>query len=170
MRRKHLLWFFVWPCIFLGAFSCSKKSATPPAQAAGGQEQASVAELTIGAELRWHPVYAGDPLAVQVRIWSPRDRQDLYKQALKVEQGQKPGPAAYEPPKIAEDWSSSVELNLFNVDKSGKRTDVLPAETWEPYLIKPKTEISLADLGLANRSARWIVPPTKRSSLKGDTY
>lgn len=167
MRRKNLLRFFVWPCIFLSAFSCGKKSAPPPAQTAGGQERGSLAALAIGAGIRWPQVYAGDPLLVQVRIWSPKERQELYKGALKAEQGQKLGPAAYEPPKVADDWASSVELNLFKVDKAGKRATVLPAQTWGSSLVKPKTGISLAGLGLANRSARWIVPSDDAKLTEG---
>lgn len=160
MRRKFLLWFFVWVCIILGAFACRKKSARPPAQVAGGQEQGAAAVLAIGAEMRWQPVYAGDPLAVVVRIWSPRERQELYKQTLKAEQGQAPTPSSFVPSKIANDWASSVALGLFKIDQAGKRVSVLPAGAWEPYRVKPETGLlSLADLGLASPSAAWTISP-----------
>ncbi len=160
MRRKSLLWFFVLLFFFWGALACKKKSAPPSAQVAGGQEKATAAVLAIGAEMRWQPVYAGDPLAVVVRIWSPRERQELYKQTLKAEQGQAPTTSDFVPPKIANDWASSVALGLFKIDQARKRVSVLPAGAWEPYRVKPETGLlSLADLGLASPSAAWVVSP-----------
>lgn len=160
MRRKHLLWFCVWLLIFPGAVACRKKSAPPPAQVAGGQEKTTAAVLAIGAEMRWQPVYAGDPPAVVVRIWSPRERQELYKQTLKAEQGQAPTTSDFVPPKIANDWASSVALGLFKIDQAGKRVSVLPAGAWELYRVKPEIGLlSLADLGLTSPSAAWIVSP-----------
>lgn len=160
MKRKYLLWFFIWVCIILGAFSCRKKSAPPKAQVAGGQEQGAAAVLAIGAEMPWQPVYPGDPLMVLVRIWSPRERQELYKQTLKAEQGQAPTPSNFAPPKIADGWASSVALNLFRIDQAGKRVSVLPSGAWEPYRVKPEAGLlSLSDLGLAGHLAGWVVPP-----------
>jgi tetratricopeptide (TPR) repeat protein len=118
--------------------------------------------------MRWQPVYAGDPLVVSVRIWSPRERQELYKQALKAEQGQAPTPSDFAPPKIPNDWISSVVFNLFKIDQAGKRVPVLPAGAWEPYRVKPETGLlSLADLGLASPSARWVVSPDAAKLSEG---
>ena len=116
--------------------------------------------LAVGAEMRWQPVYAEDPLMVVVRLWSPRERQELYKQTLKAEQGQAPTPSDFVPPKIPSDWASSIALGLFKIDHAGKRVSVLPAGAWEPYRVKPETGLlSLADLGLASPSATWILSP-----------
>lgn len=168
MRRKSLLWFFVLLFFFLGALACRKKSAPPSAPVAGGQEQGAAAVLAIGAEMQWQPVYAGDPLAVVVRIWSPRERQELYKQTLKAEQGQELTPSDFVAPKIADDWASSVALDLFRVDQASKRVSVLPAGAWEPYRIKPETNsLSLADLGLASHSARWVISPDAAKLTEG---
>jgi tetratricopeptide (TPR) repeat protein len=168
VRRKFLLWLFVWFCVFLGAFACRKKSAPPAAQVAGGQEKGTAAVLAIRAEMRWQPVYAGDPLVVSVRIWSPRERQELYKQTLKAEQGQASTPSDFAPPKIPNDWASSVALGLFKIDQAGKRVSVLPPGAWEPYRVKPETGLlSLADLGLANPSAGWIVSPDAAKLTEG---
>lgn len=168
MKRKYLLWFCVWIFIFPGAVACRKKSAPPSAQPAGGQEKATAEVLAIRAEMRWQPVYAGDPLAVVVRIWSPRERQELYKQTLKAERGQAPTPSDFVPPKIAEGWESSVALNLFRIDQAGKRVSVLPSGAWEPYRVKPETGLlSLADLGLASPSASWIISPDAAKLIEG---
>jgi tetratricopeptide (TPR) repeat protein len=167
VKRKYLLWFFIWVCIILGAFSCRKKSAPPKAQVAGGQEKGTAAVLAIGAEMRWQPVYVGDPLAVQVRIWSPRERQELYKKTLKTEQGQAPAASDFVPPKIADSWASLVALNLFKIDPAGKRISVLPAGAWEPYRVKPETGLSLAELGLASPSAAWVVSPDAAKLTEG---
>ena len=167
MRRKFLLWFIVWLCIFGVALACRKKSAPPPAPVAGGQEQGAAAVLAIGTEMRWQPVYAGDPLMVLVRIWSPKERQELYKQTLKAEQGQAPTPSNFVPPKISDGWASSVALNLFKIDQAGKHVSVLPASSWEPYRVKPETGVSLAELGLANHSALWIVSPDAAKLTEG---
>jgi tetratricopeptide (TPR) repeat protein len=118
--------------------------------------------------MRWQPVYAGDPLAVVVRIWSTRERQELYKQTLKAEQGQAPTPSSFVPPKIANNWASSVALDLFRIDQAGKRVSVLPAGAWEPYRVKPETGLlSLADLGLASPSAGWVVSPDAAKLTEG---
>ena len=168
MRRKYLVWFFIWLCVFLSAFACRKKSAPSAAQGVGGQEETTEAILAIRTELRWRPVYAGDPLAVVVRIWSPRERQELYKQTLKAEQGQAPTQSSFVPPKIPNDWTSSVGLGLFKIDQAGKRVSVLPAGAWEPYRIKPETGLlSLADLGLASPSTGWIVSPDAAKLSEG---
>jgi len=160
VRRKSLLWFCVWLLIFSGAIACRKKSAPPAAQTAGGQEQGAAPVLAIGAEIRWQPAYAGDPLAVVVRIWSPRERQELYKQTLKAEEGQKPTRSDFVPPKIPHDWASSVALDLYEIDQAGKRIPMLPAGAWETYRVKPEAGLlSLAGLGLASPSATWIASP-----------
>lgn len=167
MRRKHLLWLFVWLFIFLAAFVC-KKSAPPPAQVASGQEQGAAAVLAVGTEMRWQPVYAGDPLMVEVRIWSPRERQELYKQTLKAEQGLALTPSDFVPPKIPNDWASSVALGLFRIDQAGKRVSMLPPGAWEPYRVKLEAGLlSLADLGLTSPSAGWIVSPDAAQLTEG---
>jgi hypothetical protein len=168
VRRKYLLWICVWLLIFAGAGACRKKSTPPAAQVAGGLKQTTAAMLAIGAEMRWQPVYAGDPLAVMVRVWSPRERQELYKQTLKAEQGQVSPPSDFVPPKIPDNWVSSVALNLFKIDQDGKRVSMLPAGAWDPYRVKPETGLlSVADLGLASPSASWLIPPDAAKLSEG---
>jgi hypothetical protein len=117
--------------------------------------------------MRWQPVYAGDPLMVLVRIWSPKERQELYKQTLKAEQGQAPAASDFVPPKIANDWASAVALGLFKIDQAGKRVSVLSADAWELYRVKQETGLSLADLGLVSPSAGWVVSPDAAKLSEG---
>jgi len=168
VRKNTLLWCCVWLFILCGALACRKKSAPPAAPAAGSQEQGAAAPLAIGAEMQWQPVYADDPLLILVRIWSPRERQELYKQTLKAEQGQTPAPSNFATPKIPNDWAPSVALGLFKIDQAGNRVSVLPAGAKEPYRVKPETGLlSLADLGLATPSATWLIPPEVAKLTEG---
>lgn len=119
----------------------------------------AVPALEISADLQSSPVYAGDPFSVRVRIASPRARQEQYRRQLKLERGETAEPAGFTAPKIARDWVSSLQMDLYRLDAAGTRTSVLSGSNWDAYLVKPDPR--LADIGpvLGVESRDWLVPP-----------
>jgi tetratricopeptide (TPR) repeat protein len=108
--------------------------------------------LAVQVELPETPVYAGDPLLVNVRLTSPKADQHLQRAWRRMEKDRPADAVAL--PQLAVDWAAGLTLTLSKVVSEEKSIPVLVNAQWDAYQLVEQSAIP----GTGVWTAAWLVP------------
>ncbi len=120
-------------------------------------------------DLAWPELYEGDPLRIEGRLISPRDRQEIIEQMKALEKGIKPAQTELTLPEIAVDWASTVKLTLYKIDSNGTKQGIISGNLSE-YLVGKDESNNIPSFPLqAVAMEEWLIPADKAKLIQG-TY